>query len=171
MPITAEPGLWKLDDAHSSVTFKHKTIWGLVTVKGRFTSVSGEGEVLPDGAARGTLTIDAASLDTKHAKRDAHLRSGDFFDIERHPSIVFAARSITPGTDGAVRVEGTLTVRDTTRPLTFAARATKAGPDAVSLSAELPVDRADFGLNWNQLGMLRGLATVSVDLRFQHKSS
>jgi polyisoprenoid-binding protein YceI len=169
VPLTVEPGLWQLDPARSTVTFKHKAMWGLATVNGVFTSVSAEGQVQPDGTARGTLTIDAASLDTKQAKRDTHLRSADFFHAEQYPVLTFAARNLVPSTDDTVKVEGALTVRETTRPLSFTAHAQTSGQDEVTLSAELPVDRADFGLNWNQMGMLRGVATVSVSLRFTRK--
>ncbi len=165
MSVTAEPGPWQLDPAQSTVTIKHKTIWGLVTVRGTFASVSGEGEVLADGTARGSLTFDAASLDTKHAKRDKHLRSADFFDVENHPRITFTAGSVTPEADGTVRVAGELTVRGKSRPLALTARAS-VGPDAITLSTETALDRADFDLTWNQLGMIVGLTTISADLRF-----
>jgi polyisoprenoid-binding protein YceI len=166
MPTTVETGVWQLDPARSTVTLRHKTMWGLVTVKGIFKSVSGGGEVLADGTARGTLTLDAASLDTKQAKRDKHLRSADFFHVDKHPEITYTVRRATLGADGTVQVTGDLTVRGNTRPLAFAARADQAGQGAVAVAAEVAVDRADFDLNWNQLGMLRGLTTVTVALRF-----
>jgi polyisoprenoid-binding protein YceI len=75
-------------------------------------------------------------------------------------------RSATRGADGTVQVAGDLTVKDTTRPLTFTARATELSADAVTLTAELQVDRAWFGLNWNQMGMLRGLANLTLTTRF-----
>ncbi|MFB7510289.1 YceI family protein, partial [Streptomyces broussonetiae] len=92
MTVTVETGTWQLDPSASAVSLRHKTMWGLVTVKGAFTAVSGAGEVRPDGSATGTVTLEAASLDTKHAKRDTHLRSADFFDADQHPEITFAVR-------------------------------------------------------------------------------
>ncbi len=166
MPNTVETGAWQLDPARSTVTFRHKTMWGLVTVKGTFKPVSGGGEVLPDGSARGTLALDAASVDTKQSKRDKHLRSAEFFHVEKHPEITYTVRRATAGADGAVQVTGDLTVRGTTRPLAFTAQAGQAGQGTVTVAAEVEVDRSDFDLNWNQLGMLRGLTTVTVSLRF-----
>ena len=171
MPVAVETGLWELDPARSTVAFRHKSMWGLVTVNGRFTVISGGGEVLPDGTAHGTLVLDASSLDTRQGTRDKHLRSAAFFHAQEHPEITFTARNATPQADGTVQVTGELTVRGTTRPLSFTAHADTAAPGAVSLSAQMTVDRAEFGLTWNQLGSLRGLTTVTVNLRFTHKSA
>ncbi|NUS88646.1 MAG: YceI family protein [Streptomyces sp.] len=195
LPVV-QPGAWVLDPARTRVRLQHKTMWGMVTVKGGFTGVDGEGEVLPDGSASGTLTIDAASVDTGHAKRDAHLRSADFFDTDRHASLVFTAHRATPdprgaveiageltirGTTrplaftahratpdprGAVEIAGELTVRGTTRPLAFTATAPGATADGVTLTAELSVDPADFGLTWNKLGMMKGQTAITVEAHF-----
>ncbi|MEW2521193.1 YceI family protein [Actinacidiphila alni] len=159
-------GHWTLDPAASAVRFRSKTFWGLATVSGVFTGISGAGEVLPDGAGRGTLTIEAATLDTKNAKRDTHLRSADFFAADAHPSFAFTATSVTPGEGDAVTVTGELTVREKTLALAFPARVLSAAADAVTLEAEVSVDRAEFGMTWNQLGMLRGPATINVTARF-----
>ncbi|MFF7969451.1 YceI family protein [Streptomyces sp. NPDC007903] len=162
------PGHWVLDPARSMIQLQHKTMWGLVTVKGSFTKVRGEGEVAPGGTASGTLVLDATSLDTGHTKRDAHLRSVDFFDTAEHPEIVFAAQAVQTEGSGSVEVLGDLTVLGVTRPLTFVAQADAASADAVTLSAELVIDRADFGMTWNKAGMLQGLTTITLDVRFSH---
>ena len=164
------PGRWLLDPAASSVTFTHKNLWGLITVKGVFTDVSGEGALAADGTASGVLTVGTDSVDTKHGKRDKHLRSADFFYIEEHPTLTFTVRSATRGANDTVEVAGDLAVRGTTRPLTFTARATELSADAVTLAGQLDVDRAWFGMNWNQLGMLRGLATITLNTRFNRQS-
>ncbi|GHK03957.1 YceI family protein [Streptomyces sp. NPDC003753] len=166
-----ETGLFALDSAASTVALKHRTMWGMVTVKGTFTSVTGQGEVRPDGTATGTVSLDAASLDTKHAKRDAHLRSDDFFAADQFPAIVFEVLDATRRGEDTVTVHGRLTVRGITRPQTVTATVTQAGPDAVTLTAEFTVDRAQFGLTWNQMGMMRGLTTVDATLRFQRTSA
>jgi polyisoprenoid-binding protein YceI len=171
MSVVVEAGLWQLDTTRSTVAIRHKTMWGMVTVKGVFTSVTGQGEVRPDGSALGTLTLDAASLDTKHAKRDKHLRSADFFDVEKHPEITFTVLNAVPGDDSTVQVAGELTVRGVGMPQSFTARVTDAGADGVTLSGELTVDRAQFGMGWNQLGMIRGLTTVTTTLRFVRASA
>jgi polyisoprenoid-binding protein YceI len=166
MTVTVETGTWQLDRTASTVALRHKTMWGLVTVKGAFTGVAGQGEVRPDGSAVGTLTLDAATLDTQNAKRDKHLRSADFFDVENHPEITFAVRSAEARDGDTVHVVGQLTVRGVSRPLSCTARLVAADADTLTLAAELPVDRAQFGMGWNQLGMIRGLTTVTATLRF-----
>ncbi|MER6542182.1 YceI family protein [Streptomyces sp. NPDC001250] len=166
MTVAVETGTWQLDPTASTVGLRHRTMWGLVTVKGTFTAVAGTGEVRPDGSATGTVTLDAASLDTKNAKRDTHLRSADFFDAGRYPEITFAVRGADRLDGDGVRVSGQLTVRGISRPVTFTARLTGASADALTLEAEFTVDREQFGMGWNQLGMMRGLTTVTAGLRF-----
>ncbi|MEW2401458.1 YceI family protein [Streptomyces sp. NPDC046862] len=171
MSVAVETGTWQLDPARSTVGLQHKTMWGLVTVKGTFTGVTGEGEVGPDGSATGSITLTAASLDTKHTKRDTHLRSADFFDADRHPELTFVVRSATPGADGAVQIAGQLTVRGISRPQSFTARLAEASADAVTLTAEFTVDREHFGMGWNQMGMMRGRTSVTASLRFARAAS
>ncbi|GHE01631.1 YceI family protein [Streptomyces alanosinicus] len=166
MTAAVETGTWQLDPTASTVEVRHRTMWGLVTVKGAFTAVSGRGEVRPDGSAAGTVTLDVASLDTKHAKRDTHLRSADFFDADNHPEITFAVRGADRLGGDDVRVTGQLTVRGISRPVTFTARVSDASAGALTLGAEFTVDREQFGMGWNQLGMMRGLTTVTAGLRF-----
>lgn len=170
MTVVVATGLWQLDTARSTVAFRHKAMWGMVTARGVFASVTGEGEVRPDGSALGTLTLDVASLDTKNAKRDKHLRSADFFDVEKHPVITFTVLSAVPGNDSTVQVSGELTVLGVGAPQSFTARLTETGPDGVTLNGELKVDRTQFGMNWNQMGMIRGLTTVTTTLRFVRAS-
>ena len=166
MTVAVETGTWQLDTAASTVGLKHRTMWGLVTVKGTFASVVGAGEVGPDGSADGTLTLDVTSLDTKNAKRDAHLRSADFFDAENHPEITYAVRAAELRDGDTVHVSGQLTVRGVSRPHTLTAQVAQVDGDAITLAAEFAVDREEFGLGWNQLGMMRGLTAVTATLRF-----
>ncbi|MEV4445889.1 MULTISPECIES: YceI family protein [Streptomyces] len=166
MTVAVETGLWQLDPARTAVAIKHKTMWGMVTVKGTFTGVVGEGEVQPDGTARGTITLDVASLDTKNAKRDKHLRSADLFDADRHPTITFAVRDAVLGQDDTVEINGQLTVRGISRPQPVTGRVTGASADTVTLTAEFTVDRDQFDMGWNQMGMIRGLTTVTGTLVF-----
>jgi polyisoprenoid-binding protein YceI len=165
----ATAGSWVLDPAYSSVRFHSKTFWGLLTVKGTFGEVSGEGEVGADGAVHGTLTIDAASVDTKNAKRDTHLRSADFFSADQHAAIVFTAKSVTKSADGpdAVQVTGDLSVAGSSRPLAFPARITSATADEATLEAEVTVDHVDFGITWNQMGMLKSATVVTIAARYR----
>ncbi|MBA2947790.1 YceI family protein [Streptomyces himalayensis] len=171
MSVAVETGIWQLDPARSTVGIRHKTMWGMVTVKGTFTGLTGGGEVGPDGSASGSITLNAASLDTKNAKRDTHLRSADFFDADRHPEITFAVRSATPGDDKTVQVAGQLTVRGISRPQSFTAHLSEASVGAVTLTVESAVDREQFGMGWNQMGMMRGHTTVTASLRFVRATS
>ena len=161
----AGPASWRLDPAGSSVTFQHKTVWGLATVRGTFGQLSGSGEIAADGAASGRLVIEAASLDTKHGARDKHLRSADFFNVETHPQIVVEISRVTRHGDTAA-VAGTLTTAGVTRPLALTATIAPESPEAVTLTASGEFDRADFGMTWGKLGMIRGKATVTVVARF-----
>src|SRR5215469_16652935 len=114
-------GTWALDPHASSIRLTSK-IYGLIPVNGVFREVSGNGTVSPDGQASGTLTIAAASIDTRNTRRDTHLRSADFFDSGNHPDITFTADGFRPsGQD--VTVSGVLTVHGRTRPLSFSAAA------------------------------------------------
>ncbi|MFE9444035.1 YceI family protein [Streptomyces sp. NPDC006602] len=171
MTVTVETGTWQLDRTASTVALKHKTMWGLVTVKGTFSGFAGQGEVRPDGSAVGTLTLDAASLDTKNAKRDTHLRSADFFDVDNHPEITLTVRSAELRDDKTVHIVGQLTARGISRPLTFTASLVEADAEALTLNAEFTVDRDQFGMGWNQMGMIRGATTVTTTLRFSRTAA
>ena len=157
-------GSWTLDAARSEIGLKSKSMWGMMAVKGVFREVTGTGTVSAAGDATGTITVAARSIDTKNKKRDEHLRSADFFDVARTPDITFAAEQVTPSAEG-VTVSGALTVRDRTRPVSFAARVS--GDEAqVVLDGETEVNRADFGLTWNQLGMTSMNNTITVHAVF-----
>jgi polyisoprenoid-binding protein YceI len=162
------PGDWSLDASASTVAFQHKSVYGLITVRGTFPVGGGEGHLAADGTASGTVIIDAAGLDTKHKKRDTHLRSKDFFETDQHPTITFTAerahRASAGGTE--VRVDGRLKVKDIEKPVSFLANATTTDADSVTLTAETTLDRHDYGLAWNQMGMIKGLTTLAVTLRF-----
>ena len=166
MATQPSPGRYILDPAHSTVGFRHKTFWGLATVKGSFGSVEGNGTIRDDGGAAGSFALDAASLDTKNAKRDKHLRSEDFFHAESFPKVDFQATRITPVDEGSARVEGELSIRGTSTKLDFPVRFEALGDDAVVLRGSVEVDRARYGMTWNQFGMIGGPATIDLDLRF-----
>jgi polyisoprenoid-binding protein YceI len=157
-------GQWTLDPARSSVSLHSKSIGGLVRVNGVFAHVTGSGSVSPAGQVKGTIAVAAASVDTKNVKRDTHLRSADFFDSDNYRDITFTVDGIRPSSPSgpAVIVTGTLTVRDRTRPLTFDATATIEGDGEVWLDAQIGINRADFGLTWNRLGLVGMDNTIHV---------
>ena len=146
-------GSWTLDGTKSSVGLRTKSVWGLVKVKGAFGQVTGEAEISAAGQGTGTIRVPAASIDTGVKKRDDHLRSADFFDAAKYPDITFSAAPVTLTGEGAV-VSGTLTVRDQTRPVTVSGTVAAHGQDEISLDAELPVNRGEYGMSFNQLGMM-----------------
>ena len=164
--VLAGPTSWQLDAGQSAVTFSNKTMWGLATVRGAFTDVSGNAEILADGSARGRLEISAASVNTKNTKRDKHLRSADFFHIGAYPTMIVDIERATATDEAHVRASGMLTVAGRSRPLTVTATITEASEQGITLTAETEIDRSDFGMTWNQLGMLRGVAHVRVVARF-----
>src|ERR1700747_3916637 len=92
-------GVWNLDPNRSTVTFKIRNMWGLVNVKGRFTEFSGDGQLTGKGAVFGRLDIRAASLSTGIGRRDNHLRSADFFDVQRFPEISVVVTAVHPPAD------------------------------------------------------------------------
>jgi polyisoprenoid-binding protein YceI len=160
-------GEWVLDPRKSSIRLKSR-IMGLIPVNGVFREVSGNGTVSPDGEVSGTVTVAAASIDTKNTRRDTHLRSTDFFDSGNNPDITFTADGIRPsGQD--VAVTGALTVRDRTRPLSFDAAASVQGDGEIWLDAEVHVNRADFGLTWNLMGMASMNNTLTIHAVFTRR--
>ncbi len=147
---------WDIDTSHSSVGF---TVRHLVISKvhGRFSRWSGS--LLLDEAKPAASTIEArietASIDTNEPKRDAHLRSADFFDVEKHPEMTFRSTGVAPAGEGRYRMTGELSMAGATRPVTLEVEAlgrTKDpwGNERFGFSARTSIDRRDFGLNWNQ---------------------
>ena len=162
-------GSWTLDPARSQVHLNTRHTWGLRPLQGVFRQVTGNGTVSPEGKVTGTLTVAAASIDTKNRIRDKHLRSADFFDVATHPDFTFAVDAVTPA-DGGVRVTGRLTVRGRTRPVSFDAKVSTVG-DEVWLDGEVPVNRADFGLTWNRMGIAAMDNTIVVHAVFARQDA
>ncbi len=152
-----------VDAARSSAKFAAKGTWGLVPVEGTFGQLSGDLEIA-DGIPRGGLVLQAASLDTGNEKRDKHLRSADFFDVEHHAEVVFRLNKLNPRAGGGISAEGTLKVRHVTHPLTIDLTAEKLDAGNLRLAADTRVERADVGLTWNKMGMMRGDVGLSVDV-------
>jgi len=157
-------GEWVLDPRESSIRLKSRSM-GLIPVNGVFRDVSGNGAIAAGGEVSGTVTVAAASIDTKNTRRDAHLRSADFFDSGNHPDITFTADDIQPSGRG-VAVTGMLTVRGRTRPLSFDAAASVRADGGIRVDAEVHVHRADFGLTWNRMGMISMTNTLTIHAVF-----
>ena len=147
---------WAIDPSHSLVEFGVKHMM-FTTVKGRFATVSGTivtDEANP-AAASVRAEIDVASIDTREAQRDAHLRSPDFLDAEQHPAITFASTHVSARGRGRYVVTGDLTIRGVTREVSLEAELSGRGADPwgnerIGFSATTTINRKDFGLTWNQ---------------------
>lgn len=149
-----QAGTYEIDPSHSVVEFGVRHL-GLAKVRGRFNSFAGTIVIGDDPTdSRVDVTIDAASIDTRDEKRDQHLRSPDFLDAENHPTLEFHSRRVTLEGEHP-RVEGDLTVRGVTRPVTLdlefeGAASDPWGNHRIGVSATTEVNRDDFGLTWNQ---------------------
>ena len=156
---TAKAATWTVDKAHSQVEFGVKHMM-FTTVKGQFRDFDATirlDDTNPNESSV-EVTIDAASIDTGVADRDAHLRSGDFFDAETHPEITFVSRRVEGASfeEGEkFKVIGDLTIRGTTNEIeldaTFEGRGKDPwGQEKAAFTAEAKIDRHDYGLTWNQ---------------------
>ena len=158
-------GEWRLDSAHSTVAFRSTSLWGLLKVKGRFTSIRGEGRVDTDGTVRGNLLIDASSLATGNVKRDTHLRSEDFFDVTRHPSIVFDLERIHPSSDG-IHLGGTLTILGKSQPVELDVEIVDRDATGLTIRTTTTLDRSRWGINFKRNGMTKMATGLELTLRF-----
>jgi len=145
---------WKIDTAHSTIEFAVKHMM-FTTVKGRFTDVSGTIEFDEDDPAggRADIVIGAASVDSRDAQRDAHLRSADFFDVEQYPTLAFRSTTIE-GNAQQFKLSGDLTIHGITRPITLDVAFQGSGKDPwggerAGYTATGTLNRKDFGLTWN----------------------
>ena len=157
-------GSWSLDPARSQVLLETRHTWGFLPLHGVFRQVTANGTVTAAGQVTGTFTVAAGSIDTKNKMRDKDLRSAKVFDIANHPDITYTVDGMEPASSG-VRVTGSLTVHGRTRPLAFDATVTVAA-DQVRLDAEIPVNRADFGLTYSPLRMASLDNTITIHALF-----
>ncbi|ABS04977.1 YceI family protein [Kineococcus radiotolerans SRS30216 = ATCC BAA-149] len=148
------PGVWAIDVTHSTISATAHHL-GLSAVHGRFTNFSGVVTV-PEDVTRSTVQveIDATSIDTGNAQRDEHLRSPDFLDTARFPTLTFSASGVQRGAEGWV-LAGDLTLLGTTRPVQLQLSYAGSGPDPwggtrAAFSATTELHRDDFKMNWNQ---------------------
>jgi polyisoprenoid-binding protein YceI len=169
-------GVWTLDLTHSGVNFQVRHL-GVTNVRGRFDRFDGTltvGDTLD--AVSVTANIDMGSINTNQADRDAHLRSTDFFDLEKHPAMTFVSRSVSGGDDG-YEVAGDLTIHGVTQPAVldvefFGAEAHPAdGRTRAGFAATTEIRRSDFGIDFNMpLGVgklaLADKVKIELDLQF-----
>src|ERR1700757_1758834 len=169
---------WNLDPAHTVAEFKVKHMM-IANVKGTFSKVSGvlirdESNPVND---RVEATIDAASIQTRDEQRDGHLKSADFFHVEKFPTLHFKSTNIRVAGEEELSVEGDLTIRGVTRKVRFAVEGPTPpakdpwGNTRIGVSATTKINRKDFGLTWNAAletgGILVGDdVTITLDAQF-----
>jgi polyisoprenoid-binding protein YceI len=144
-------GTWDIDPVHSEVSFSVRHMM-VSKVRGRFGSFTGQivtGEDVTGSSV--SATIDATSIDTNNEQRDNHIRSADFFDVANHPTWTFTSAGVRVD-DGDLFVDGELTIKGVTRPVTLALQAEGFGPDAfggtrAGFSASTTINRSDFGVD------------------------
>jgi polyisoprenoid-binding protein YceI len=145
-------GTWEVDPVHSSVEFHVKHL-GIATVKGQFNEFEGTFEVDADGA-RAYGTVDVASVDTREPQRDEHLRSPDFFEVERFPRIAFQSTAIRLLDDDEFEIDADLTIHGVTRSVTLKAtlEGTETDPqgnERIGISASTQINRGDYDIKFN----------------------
>ena len=172
-PLNELEGTYTLDPSHTEIGFvaRHAMV---TKVRGSFTEFAGTattGKNLTDAAIE--LTIQVASVNTKSPDRDAHLVSGDFFDVETYPTITFVSTDITTAGADVLRVSGDLTIKAVTRPVTIdfefnGSALDPFGNTRLGLEGSTVVDRKDFGLTWNAALETGGvLVSDKITLQFE----
>ena len=146
-------GTWAIDPVHSEVSFvvRHMMV---SKVRGRFDKFEGTITTAEDPLASSvTASVDLSSINTGQEQRDAHIRSADFFEVEKYPEMTFVSTGVKTAEEGFV-LEGDLTLKGITRPVAFNLEVNGIGPDAyggtrIGFSAETQIGRSDFGVNFN----------------------
>ena len=169
---------WNIDPVHSVAEFKVKHMM-ISNVKGQFTGVSGKLSLDEAEITKSSIeaTIDAATVNTREAQRDQHLKSADFFDVEKFPTLSFRSTHVSRSGEGELKVDGDLTIHGVTRKASFAVEGPTApakdpwGNTRIGLSATTKINRKDYGLTWNAAletgGILVGEEiTITLDVEF-----
>jgi polyisoprenoid-binding protein YceI len=169
---------WKLDPAHSSAEFKVKHMM-ISNVKGSFNGLSGTLIEDPADPTRSTVeaSVDISTINTGDPQRDAHLKSADFFEHEKHPMMTFRSTKVEKKGEREYAVSGDLTLHGVSKTVTFSVDGPSApgkdpwGNTRIGLSATTKINRKDFGLSWNAAletgGILVGEEVqISLDVQF-----
>ena len=147
---------WNIDPIHTTAEFKVRHMM-ITNVKGQFTGITGVLTLDENDITKSHVeaSIDAATINTREADRDTHLKSADFLDVEKFPTLTFSSTRIIPKGDGELEVEGDLTIHGVTRKVVFAVEGpTPPGKDPwgntrIGWTATTKIKRGDFGLTWN----------------------
>lgn len=163
-PLNGEAADYQLDADHSSISFKVSHL-AVSSVTGRFNRIKGTASIQGDDLAsrKVQVTIDAASVDTGHQKRDEHIRSADFLDAAKYPTITFVSKRFLKGNSGTMKIVGDLTLHGVTREITVDLKGFTPeikdpwGNFRRGTTATATIDRRDFGITWSKV-MDYGLA-------------
>ncbi len=177
-PEVTATSTWNIDPIHSHAQFKVKHMM-ISNVKGEFTAVTGKLELNDADITKSRIeaSVDATTINTRDAQRDAHLKSADFFDVEQFPTLTFKSTRISKRGDGELSVSGDLSIHGVTRNVEFEVEGLSApmkdpwGNMRIGLSATTRINRKDFGLTWNATletgGILVGDdVTLTLDVQF-----
>lgn len=181
LPLVARAATFEIDPAHTSVQFSVRHMM-ISNVRGEFTKLSGKvvGDQAKPEATTVEATIEAPSIDTRNEKRDEHLRSPDFLDVAKFPTIVFKSTKISKAGEGAWKLAGDLTLHGVTKPVVLdVANVTPPmkdpwGNNRVGASATTKISRQDFGIAFNKAldggGVLVGdEITITIDVEVVEK--
>ena len=164
---------WNVDPSHTRVGFSVKHLV-ISDVKGEFSKVSGKAQLDESDLSKSSveMTIEVASVDTRDEKRDTHLKSADFFDAAKFPTITFKSTKVVAGKDGAVTVTGDLTMRGVTKPVTLEGSISKTIVDpwglsrrGVSFTGKL--NRKEWGVSWSKVTDVGAVVGDEVKLDIQ----
>ncbi len=182
-PARAQTTAWEIDSTHASAQFSVRHFM-VSNVRGDFSGV--KGTVLwneKDAAHSGVnATVDVATVFTRDAQRDAHLKSADFFDVGKYPTMSFQSKSVTRAADGKLKVAGDLTLHGVTKEVVFDVDGPRTplkdlwGNTRSGLQATAQINRKDFGLKWNRALETGGVAVgeevaITIDLELVKKSA
>ena len=179
-PLFAQGTTWQIDSAHTSAQFAVKHLM-VSTVRGQFNKTTGTATW--DGkdftAASVDVVIDVSTINTREPRRDEHLKSADFFDVAKYPTITFKSTKVEAVSPGKLKMTGDMTMRGVTKPVVFDVE----GPSAVlkeqngtrvGASATTRIKRSDFGLTWNRAIEAGGVAVsdevaITIDVEFVNR--
>jgi polyisoprenoid-binding protein YceI len=164
---TASAGTWTAVADQCTLTATSKSLWGVMPVKVRFTDFSADGQVTAPQTVSGRVDIKVASLRTGIGKRDDHLRSADFFEAEKFPDISVIVSAADPVGVDTVGLRGQVTIKGTTKPLELKTKVTPVGDGGMRLTTQATINRQDFGVDGNMMGMIADNVTISGDLVFR----
>jgi polyisoprenoid-binding protein YceI len=165
-PVAPRPHV--IDKAHSQINFIADS--RLISARGHFNTWDAEISLDPANLAGSTvaITIDAATIDTRVERRDAHLKSADFFDVEKHPKITFKSTAVRPKAEGALDIEGDLTIRGTTKRVTIPATMVFYDAGLGRFRGEFVLKRTEYGVAYDsKLNPIKDEVTVQWDIAVQ----